>query len=87
VETRLYIKSNESAAVAGVNSSDVGTDFNADPSPGIFDAGTDPLFKLIHSKDYTKKKSEFVIFVTPQIVESASEGTEDLKKNFRIRVK
>ena len=25
--------------------------------------------------------------VTPQIVDSASEGTEDLRKNFRIKVK
>jgi uncharacterized protein YfeS len=52
-----------------------------------FDAGTDPLFTLMHSKNYIKKKSQFVIFVTPQIIENASEGTEDLKKNFRVKVK
>jgi pilus assembly protein CpaC len=88
VETKIYVKSNESAAVAGVNSSVIGTDFNKDnPNPGSFGPGTAPLFTLLHSKNYQKQKSQFVIFVTPQIVENASEGTEDLKKNFRIKVK
>jgi pilus assembly protein CpaC len=88
VETRLYVKSGESAAVAGVTSADVGTDFNKDdPNSGKFDQGTDPLFTLMRTKNYHKKKSQFVIFVTPQIIENASDGTEDLKKNFRVKVK
>ena len=88
VNTKLYVKSNESAAVAGVTSSDIGTDFNKDdPLPGSFDQQTTPLFNLLRSKNYRKKKSQFVIFVTPQIIENASEGTEDLKKNFRVKVK
>jgi pilus assembly protein CpaC len=89
VETKLYVKSGESAAVAGVTSADVGTDFNKDdPNPGAFaDGGTAPLFTLMRTKNYHKKKSQFVIFVTPQIIENASEGTDDLKKNFRVKVK
>ena len=64
----------------------MGTEFNKDdPQPGAFAAGTDPLFTLMHSKNYHKKKSQFVIFVTPQIIENASEGTDDLKKNFRVK--
>lgn len=88
VETKLYVKSRESAAVAGVSSSDIGTDFNKDdPNPGAFDNGNQALFNLLRSKNYRKKKSQFVIFVTPEIVENASEGTEDLKKNFRVKVR
>jgi pilus assembly protein CpaC len=88
VDTRLYVKSGESAAVAGVTSADVGTDFNKDdPNSGGFEQGTSPLFTLLRSKNYHKKKSQFVIFVTPQIIDNASEGTEDLKKNFRVKVK
>lgn len=88
VETKLYVKSGESAAVAGVTSSDVGTDFNKnDPKRGSFeDASTNALFTLLRTKNYHKKKSQFVIFVTPNIIENASEGTEDLKKNFRVKV-
>ncbi|HLD99154.1 MAG TPA: BON domain-containing protein [Bdellovibrionota bacterium] len=88
VETKLYIKSNESAAIAGITASDIGTDFNKDdPSPGSFEGNTDPLFTLLRSKRFRKKKSQFVIFVTPQIIDNASEGSEDLKKNFRIKVR
>ena len=75
--------------MAGVTSSDVGTEFNKDdPQPGSF-SGTarTRCSRLVHSKNYHKKKSQFVIFVTPQIIENASEGTEDLKKNFRVKVK
>lgn len=88
ITTKVYVKSNESAAIAGVVSSDIGTDFNKDdPQSGQFAQGTDPLFTLLHSKAYRKKKSQFVIFVTPQIIENASDGTEDMKKNFRVKVK
>ncbi|MEO5969468.1 MAG: hypothetical protein ABIQ95_06040 [Bdellovibrionia bacterium] len=88
VKTTIYVRSGESAAVAGVISSDIGTDFNKDdPSPGAFSQGTDPLFTLLRSKAYRKKKSQFVIFVTPQIIENASEGTDDMKRNFRVKVK
>jgi len=88
ITTKLYVKSNESAAVGGVSSSDVGTDFNKnDPNPTAYENGSQALFTLMRSKNYRKKKAQFVIFVTPQIIESASEGTEDLKKNFRVKVK
>ena len=88
VTTKTYVKSGESAAVAGLDLSNVGTNYNKDdPSSGSFGAGTDPLFNLLRSKSFEKQKSQFVIFVTPQIVENASDGTEDLRKNFRIKVK
>ncbi len=88
VTTKIYVKSTESAAVAGVTSSTIGTDFNKDsPQSGSFDQGTSPLFTLLHSKAFRKQKSQFVIFVTPQIIENASDGTQDLKKNFRVKSK
>ncbi len=93
VSTKVYIKSNESAAIAGVTAHDVGTDFNKDdPMPGSFSSGsggsatTIPVFSLLRSKNYRKNKSNFVIFVTPQIIENASDGTDDLKRNFRVKV-
>ena len=89
VTTKLYVKNNESAALAGVQSQDVQTNFNKDdPLQGSFDqeSNTQPLFSLLRSKNYTKKKSRFVIFVTPQIVENAAASSRDLKRNFRIKV-
>ncbi len=90
VNTKLYVKSNESAAVAGVVSSDIGTDFNKDDPLSVSTDATStttPLFSLLRSKSFRKTKSQFVIFVTPQIIDNASDGTEDLKKNFRIKVR
>lgn len=86
VETKIYVKSRESAAIAGLQSTDVKTTFNKDdPNQGGFTGQTSPLFTLLRSKNYQKDKRQFVIFVTPQIIENASEGTDDLKKNFRVK--
>lgn len=86
VTSRLYVKSGEVAAVAGINNNDVNTTFNRDdPNSGTFAAGTRPLFTLQRSKSMSKKKGQFVVFVSPQIIESASDGTEDLRKNFRMK--
>lgn len=88
IDTKIFVRSSESAAVAGLTSADVQTSFNKDdPREGTFTGGSSPLFTLLRSKNYTKKKGQFVIFVTPQIIENASDGTDDLRKNFRIKVK
>lgn len=89
VNSKLYIKSNESAAVGGLSSTDVRTLFNKDdPDAAVFQSPqTSPLFSLLRSKSYEKSRDQYVIFITPQIVENASDGTEDLKKNFRVKAR
>ena len=53
VKTKLYVKSNESAAVAGVTSTDINTGFNKDdPNLGTFSGNTSPLFTLKHTKSF-----------------------------------
>lgn len=90
VKTRIYLKSGETAAVTAVNKQDIATSFNRDDAaPGAFQqqqggAQTKPLFSFQRSKNMSKSRGQFVIFVNPQIIDNASEGTEDLKKNFRM---
>lgn len=87
VKTRLYMKSGEVSAVAGVNKQDASTSFNRDDakSGGFGNSGqTSALFTLLRSKNMSKARGQFVIFLNPLIIDSASEGTEDLKKNFRM---
>lgn len=87
VVTKTYVKSAESAAIAGLNTHDINTIFNKDdPARGGFSNNTQELFNLRRTKNFTKNKKQVVIFVTPQIINSASEGTEDLKRNFRVKV-
>lgn len=89
--TNLYVKSGESAAIGGIEGNTVNTGFNKDKfGDGSFESGsgaTEPLFNLKRTKNFTKNKAQFVVFVTPQLVEDASEGSEDLKRNFRVKVK
>lgn len=95
--TSVYVKASESAAVAGINTTDVGTYYNTDdPAQGSYDNSattangttpTDPLFNLLRSKAYNKNRNQFVVFITPEIIENASDGSEDLKRNFRVKVK
>jgi pilus assembly protein CpaC len=87
VETKVYVRNNESAAIVGVTSTDIQTNFNKDAPGGAASEDSAPLFNLTRAKQFSKQKGQFVIFVTPQIIENASDGTEDLKKNFRVRVK
>ena len=88
VNTKIDVRSKESAAIGGLMSSDVRTSFNKDdPRSGSFQGPTSPLFTLLRSKNYEKTKSQFVIFITPEIVDNASDGTEDLRKNFRVKVR
>ena len=90
----------DSAALAAFSTLDLGTDFNKDDpraqvaAPGAPDQATgaqgpqmEPLFTLLTSKAYRKKKNQVVVFITPERINNPAKATEDLKKNFRIRVK
>lgn len=89
VNTNVILKSKESAAIGGVVQNSSTTDYDkTDPAPAQATAGevpATPLFRLLRSKNYTTSKSQYVIFVTPEIIESASAGTEEIRKKFRRR--
>jgi pilus assembly protein CpaC len=89
ITTNLVIKSKESAAIGGVVQNQSVTDYDkSDPAPITGQAGPQqatPLFRLLRSKNYTTTKTQFVMFVTPEIIESSSTGTEEIRKKFRRR--
>lgn len=89
IATNLIVRSNESAVVGGVAINSTATDYDKDPPFGVaqFDpnAGGVPLFSFLRSKAYRTNRSQFVVFVTPEIIQSASEGTEEIKQKFRRR--
>jgi pilus assembly protein CpaC len=89
VNTNVVIKSKESAAVGGVVFNQSSTEYDkSDPAPQTGQAGgqtATPLFRLLRSKNYSTTKSQYVMFVTPEIIESASVGTEEIRKKFRRR--
>ncbi len=88
VKQRIIVKNNESAAIGGIVQNSNNTGYDNDPSGGSNNQETgSPLFNFIRSKSFRTAKKQFVIFVTPEIIESASEGTEEVRKKFRRRGK
>ncbi len=80
----VVVKSSESAAVVNMISNTIATNFNKDPPGGM---PASPLFTLLRSKAFQKNKSQFVVFVTPQLIESSSGGTEDIKNRYGLKRK
>jgi pilus assembly protein CpaC len=81
VNTQVIIRSGQSAAVGGLASQTSGTDYNKLPK-GTND---NPLISLYASKSYQQNKTQFVIFVTPVIKASASQGSEKIKAKFKLK--
>ena len=81
VSTVISIRSGQSAAVAGLVSNKTGTAYNRAPAGGA----VNPIFNLSASKAFQHDQSQFVVFVTPIIKSSASQGAEKIKQKFRLR--
>ncbi|MCB0350139.1 MAG: BON domain-containing protein [Bdellovibrionales bacterium] len=81
INTQIVVRSGQSAAVGGLISSDTSTGYNKLPA----NASANPLISLYSSKDFRRNQSQFVVFVTPIIKASASTGTENIKRKFRLR--
>ncbi len=86
VSTTLLVKSRDSAVIGGVVVDKSATAFDRDPpdSLEVAEGGTS-VFSFLRSKSYSRNKGQFVIFITPEIIESASDGTEEIKRKFRRR--
>lgn len=79
--TLIVVRSGQSAAIGGLISNTTSTDYNKLPK----NAATDPIISLYASKDFQRDQSQFVVFITPQIKASASQGAEKIKDKFRLR--
>lgn len=87
IKTNVIVKSKSTAVIGGFVKKSNSTDYDKDPTAGATsqnDSST-PLFRFLRSKSTTNEKSQFAIFVTPEIIESAADGTEEIKRKFRQR--
>ena len=81
VDLDLY----NSSEGAGVVSNKATTDFDKDsPNQETVQGGV-YLFSFTKSKNYSTNRSQFVIFVTPEIIESAATGVQEIERKFRKR--
>jgi pilus assembly protein CpaC len=85
ITTNVAVKSKESAAIGGIVQSSSTTNYDKDVQPSSPEEGTQLLFNLGRGKSYSTDKAQFVVFVTPEIIESAADGTNEIRKKFRKR--
>ena len=85
VTTQLIVKSKESAVIGGVVANKYVTNFDQDPPDSEAVENGSYLFTFMRSKKHSTNRSQFVIFVTPELVESASTASKDIEKKFRKR--
>lgn len=81
IQTKVVVRSTQSAAIGGLVSNDSSMAYNRLPRG----ASENPLISLYASKQFQRNQSQFVVFITPVIMNSASEGSEDVKKKFRLK--
>ncbi|MBN8540636.1 MAG: pilus assembly protein [Deltaproteobacteria bacterium] len=80
VNTKVTVRSGQSAAIGGLILNSSNTAYNKLPQ-----SVQNPLISLYASKQFTRKQSQFVVFVTPVIKVSASQGSEKIKAKFKLR--
>ena len=86
--TNVGVKSKESAAIGGVVQNTTTTAYDkTDPAPPAQGENPQPLFRILRSKDHKISRNQYVMFITPEIIESAASGTEEIKKKFRRRTR
>jgi len=86
VTTHLVVKSRETAVVGGVSIQQSTTAYDKDPPFGQDNfEDVQPLFTFIRSKNLKSSRNQFVVFVTPELIDNAHTGTKDILKKFRQR--
>ncbi len=80
IQSQITVRDRQSAAVGGLIKNSSSTGFNRNPG-----GAANPIVSLYASKDFQRDQSQFVVFVTPIIKTSASQGSEQIKKKFRLR--
>ena len=78
ITTTVTVRDRQSAAIGGLIRNTSATAYN--PPNGV----KNPIISLYASKQYQKKQSQFVVFITPVVKTSASTGSEQIKKKFRL---
>ncbi len=80
IETRQFCKAGESIVIGGLARLSDSVVYNRPPAatPGA-------LIQLFKSKEYNKAKSQFLVFITPQIHETSSTANKEIQEKFNLK--
>lgn len=80
VQTDIAVRSGQSAAFAGMIRNVSGSGFNKNlPGPD-----RNPLITMHADRNFSRDQGQFVMFITPVIKSSASQGTDKIKRKFKL---
>lgn len=85
VNTSLVVSNGDSAALGGMISERRLISVGRDPASASGEGNNITLFDFSRSHEFTDQKNQMIIFVTPTKIRNASEGTESLKRKFRLK--
>jgi len=83
VDTALVVTNGESAALGGMLGEQRTVNF--DRSPKASEGGDFEVFGIGRKHNFEDNKSQFIVFVTPTKMRSPEQGTDELKRKFRLR--
>jgi pilus assembly protein CpaC len=81
ITTSQYCRAGESIVIGGLQRVSDRVNYNKVPEDATIDDG---LFNLYRSKEYKKAKSQFLVFITPQIHESSSTANREIQDKFNL---
>lgn len=89
VETQIVVTNGESAALGGMIGEQRDVTFNRSPTssnPGTNEGDVAfELYNVGRQHSMSDQKSQFIVFVTPTKMRSPEQGTNDLKRKFRLK--
>lgn len=82
ITTTEYCRAGESIVIGGLQRVYDRVIYNGKPTGS--DTPGNPLFTLYKSKDYKKAKSQFLVFITPQVHENSTQANKELQDRFNL---
>lgn len=89
LQSQVIVKNGESAALGGYSVDQALSGYNREPTRSVSGSGegaggTTPLFNLTRSKKFQRDKQQYIIFVTPEVINTAGAATDAIKQQFRL---
>lgn len=81
ISTSQFCRAGESIVVGGLQRISDRTDYNRVPSNP---AAANGIITLYKSKNYRKAKSQFLVFITPQVHESSTTANREIQEKFNL---
>jgi pilus assembly protein CpaC len=82
ISTSEYCRSGESIVIGGLQRVSDRITYNRIPDAASVEGS--PLITLYKSKDYKKTKSQFLVFITPQVHETTKTANQELQDKFNL---